>query len=752
MFTAVIVIEHFITCTEKGQDNLTRNTVKRKHIGKWLSSALALILMLTATIPNIAHAAEDVVTGIEFDYWESDYDSSSSSLKMYVEDDKVNLSVLADISGSTSQKDVTSQATWKTSNANYVKVDKGVLTGTGKGTATITATYGKYTIKINATSDYIYDQVTLQQKGIDAPTSTDVEIGETVRYTLKGTNSSGSEDITTEAVWTSSNSSIATVDDGSITLLGTGTVTITAKYKGKSDSIKLNVTSPYKSIKISKGDLLEFEIGDEDVTLSAEAALKTGGTINVTDTADWASGDSSIAKVNKGVVEAVGAGKTTITVSSKGVSASIDVIVRAPYQSIRLTPNKEYHLQLQDAPVQITADVLSNSNEISNVTALANWTSSNEYAATVSGGLVTPKAVGTTKITASHRGVSSSITFTVYPSVNNMTADIEKIDGLVGGSGDLPVITTKAFDGSHVDISKLVKWTSKDEKIAVIENGKWTAKAVGETVLTAQVGQHKVEVKLIVHKKPVKLQIDAGKVISLIIGKEAEMPSVTVINEDGKEVDVTDSVTWKASSDSILLLKGKMKGLDAASVTLTASYLNKTDTVKVVIEEEIVKLVVDPSSIELNPGRSKTIKVTGYYESGDKVSLGSKMNWTVSPSTLASVNGATIKALTTGSGKITGTYQGKKVELSIVVSPKLKSLTISEKSAKLTIGATHALQVTANYTTGAPVNVTNTAVWTSSKPSVATVVNGKVTAKGKGSATIKASFDGKTVSFRVTVK
>jgi len=724
---------------------------KWKTAGKWLSASLALMLFLT-TMSGMAHAADDVVTGIEFDYLDSDYNNSTSSLTLFVEDDKVNLTVLASIAGSSSTKDVTAQATWKTSNANYVKVDKGVLTGTGKGTATITATYNKFSISIKATSDYIYDKVTLLQNGTDTPASLDVEIGQPLRFTLSGSNNSGSEDITDDAVWTSSSTNVATVEDGEVTLKGVGTATITAKFKGKSDTVKLNVTSPYKSIKLSEEKLLEIEIGADDRELKLEASPKTGGTIDVTDSAAWTSGNSSVATVKDGVVSAVGAGKTTITATIKGLSVSLDVIVRAPYQSIRLSPEKEYHLQLQDKPVQITAEVLSNSNVTSNVTTAAQWTSSNEYAATVSNGLVTPKAVGTTKITATHKGVSSSITFTVYPSVNQIAVDVDKIDGMTGGSGDLPAVQSTSFDGSKVNISKLAKWTSADESVAVIKDGKWVAKDVGETTLTAKVNDLEVKVKLIVHVKPVKLQIESGKVISLVIGKEQKLPSVTVINETGEEEDVTDSVQWKASSDNLLLLKDKMKGLDPASVTLTATYLNKTATVKVQVEEEIVKLVVEPSEIELNPGRSKTIKVTGYYKSGDKVSLGSKMNWTVSPATLASVNGASVKAITTGSGKITGSYQGKTVEISIVVKPKLKSLSLSEKSIQLKPGATHTLKLTATYTTGSPVVVTSSAVWTSSKTSVATVVNGKITAVGKGSATIKASFEGKTVSFRVTVK
>lgn len=730
---------------------LDRWIVSLRQGQKWLAAAL-VITLITTSMTGIAYAAEDKVTGIEFEYESSEYNSSTSSFELFVEEDKVNLSVLATISGSTSQKDVTSLATWKSSNTSYVKVDKGVLTGVGKGTATISATYKDYKISIKATSDFVYDSVTLMENDKAAPAKSEVEMGQSLIYTLNGSKDSIVEDITSEAVWTTSNSSIAKVDDGTIELVGTGTVTITAKLKGKSDSISLVVSSPYKSISVSSDKQIELEVGEDDKQLQATVVLKADGKVDtITDSALWTSANPNIASVEKGLVKPVGPGKTTITVSHLGVTTSIEVVVRTPYQSIRLSPEKEYHMLLQDKPLQIKAEVLDNSNDTDNVTDSAEWTTSNVVVATVSNGLVTPKAVGTTKITASYKGVTRSIDVTVYPSVRGITLDVESIDSFANSNGDLPTVTGKLFDGSQVDVSKLVQWSSKDEKIAVIENGKWSAKDLGKTVLTAKIANYEVDVELIVHVKPLKLVAEV-KDLSVILGKDTAYPSVVVINEDGEEEDISKKVKWKTSSDNLLLKSDSIKGLEASTVTLTATYLNKSTTVKVKIEEEFVKLVAEPEILELNPNRSKSIKVTGYYKDGRSVVLSSKINWTVSPSTLASVKGSSIKALQVGTGVVSGSYQGIKVSFPIKVTPKLKSLSISDKSAKLAPGGTFTVKLTANYTTGNPVVVTEAAVWTTNKASVATVKDGKITAVGKGSATIRANFDGKTTTIRVTVK
>lgn len=251
--------------------------------------------------------------------------------------------------------------------------------------------------------------------------------------------------------------------------------------------------------------------------------------------------------------------------------------------------------------------------------------------------------------------------------------------------------------------------------------------------------------------KPLKLLADV-KDVSIILGKETPLPTVTVINEDGEEEDVSSRVKWKTTSDNIVLKETTMKGLEVSSITLTATYLTKSVTVRVKIEEEIVKLVVEPATVEIYPGKSKSVKVTGYYKSGKQVSLGSKMNWESGNPSIATVSSTSVKGAAVGTTKITGSYQGNTVIVPIVVSQKLKSLLLSTKSVQLSKGGVYDAKLQANYTTGNPANVTGAAVWTSSKASVATVVSGKIVAIGKGTASIKATYAGKTVTIRVTVK
>ncbi|MHA7967089.1 Ig-like domain-containing protein [Paenibacillus sp. CAU 1782] len=718
------------------------------------------VLLAASLILNgwtgIANAAEETVTGVEINYDASDYDNSSSALNMYVEDDKVTVNLFASISGSSSKKDVTSEATWKTSSSTVVKVDKGVLTGVGSGTATISATYKGYTASIKATSQFIYDEIVLMDGDDEAPaTISDIKLGESLNYTLIGRKDNKSTSIASEAVWTTTSSSVATVDEGKITLVGTGTATITAKYKGKSDSVKITVTSPYKSIELVaplENGVLELEVGTDDKVLTAVASPKTGGTTDVTQDATWTSGNAKVLTVVKGVVTPVAPGKTKITVSHLGVTSSIDVVVRTPYQFIKLTPEKELHIQMQEAPIQVQAEVLNNSNISYPVTTLADWTSSDVLIATVVNGKVTPRSPGTVKITAAYKGVSRSIDVVVYPSITKITAEKATLDGFKGLNGDLPKLSATTFDGSTIDVTKLATWTVSDVNIATIEGSKWEAKTIGEVTLTATIQGYQTQVKLIVHVKPLKLLID-NKDLSIVIGKTVNLPKVTVVNEDGEEEDITTSVVWTTKSDNIVIKDTTMRGLEASTVALTGTYLNKSVSIRIKIEDEIVKLVAEPTQVELNPGRTKTIKVTGYYKNGKTVSVGSKVNWSIAQTAVAVLNGSSgVKAVAPGATILTGTYQEQTVQIVVIVKPKLKSLQLSAKSVQLSPGSSQTISLQAVYTTGTPVTVTDSAVWTSSKPGVATIKDGKITAIAKGSTSIKATFDGKSVTIRVTVK
>lgn len=723
---------------------LNRQASPAKHYRPWLTVILAFVLTLSS-FAGIANA-DEVVTGVSFD-------DAPSPAVLYVDDDTIQLHVDATIQGATSVKDVTTDSTWTSSNSSIVKVSGGLLTGLSSGTATISAAYKGYKTTLSVTVKYLYDSVTLTDGSTDLSTTATANLGDTLSYKLIGAASGqDNEDVTDNAAWSSLNTAVATVDDGKITLLSAGDTTIVAKYKGRSDSVKLTVSSPYKSIKIPMDDeLLEMTTGDDPVTLDAIAEDTDGSSNSVAASAQWASSNAAVVTVSKGVVTPVGSGVATITVSYLGASSSVSVVVRPAYEALRLTPKADLHLTLQDASVTLTAEALKGAATAEDVTSAATWNSSNVYVATVKNGVVSPKGVGTTIIKVTYKGVSQQLSVTVYPTVTTVKAAKDTVDAFLDDTVTLPSVSAESISGETVDVTNLTSWTSSDTDVVDKVDGKWKAKKLGTATLTGTIQSKSVTVTVNVHEKPLVLTPDQTYA-SVVLGKEAKLPAITVTYESGNEEDVTSLVTWKSSSASLLVKAPNMKGLVASNVTLTATYLGKSTVIRVTIEEEITKLFVDNSALTLNPGRSKSVKVTGIYKSGKNVSLAAKMNWTVDPETVASVKGSSIKALAEGTGKVTGSYQGKSIEIALTVVPKLKKLTGSTKTLTLAPEGKDSVKVTAEYDNGKITDITKTATWTSGNAKIATVDDGVVTAVAKGSTNIRATYNGKSVIIRVSVK
>jgi|GEM_PF-3213890 len=111
----------------------------------------------------------------------------------------------------------------------------------------------------------------------------------------------------TGVTWSSSDTSLATVNDGVVSLLKKGSVKISASKDGY-NTATYNITINEKAL--------------ESITITGSTSVNVGSTItltsNVTDV-NWSSSDTKIATVSSiGVVTGVAEGSTTITASKDG--------------------------------------------------------------------------------------------------------------------------------------------------------------------------------------------------------------------------------------------------------------------------------------------------------------------------------------------------------------------------------------------------------------------------------------------------
>ncbi len=146
-------------------------------------------------------------------------------------------------------RDITASATWVSSNTQVAIVSnatgsKGMATTLSQGTTLVTASLGGITspaITVTVTAPVLTSlSVT--------PSNPSIIIGGVLQFTATGILSDGTtEDLTSTATWTSSNTAVATISmfqgsQGSATTFNTGTTTITATSGSVSGDTVLTVT------------------------------------------------------------------------------------------------------------------------------------------------------------------------------------------------------------------------------------------------------------------------------------------------------------------------------------------------------------------------------------------------------------------------------------------------------------------------------------------------------------------------------
>lgn len=236
------------------------------------------------------------------------------------------------------------------------------------------------------------------------PSSTTLNVGASKAITAIIVPYNANQTVT----WTSSNTSIATVNsNGVVTAKAAGTATIGAKtINGYSAKCYVTVTTAPMSVSLNQ-TRLSIGVGANKLLYA------TVSPSNAVDTITWSSSNSAIASVSsRGNVEGKSAGTVIITAkTSNGHTASCTVTVTSVVNptSITVNPTKTT-LRVMKYKILSATILPSNATNASII-----WTSSNPSVATVDfTGTILGRSSGTTIITAeTQNGLKSICTVTV---------------------------------------------------------------------------------------------------------------------------------------------------------------------------------------------------------------------------------------------------------------------------------------------------------------------------------------------------
>jgi hypothetical protein len=395
---------------------------------------------------------------------------------------------------------ITTSVSWSSSNAGVATIiSSGLATGVATGTSTITATLGAISgsTTLTVTAASLCCCVLL-------PTTTSIAKGTTTSFTLTAVfTDNTTQDVTTTATWTSHKTTVATISNASPTQglakgVGSGTATISAALTVNgvtcSEDATLTVTpATLSSISvtpatatIAKGTAQQF---------TATGTYSDGSTQDISTLVTWGSSNTTAASVSTpGLATGLAAGTTTISATLSGKTGSaILTVTEATLTSITVTPGTAKIPK--GFKQQYTATGNFSDGTTQNLTTQVAWTSSNTTVATISdaagsNGLATVAAVGATTITAQFGTVTGTATLT------GGSATLTKI--LVSPSGPLNLsvgatvqltATGKFSDGTQMDITNQVSWSSSSRKVATVsETGQVHALVLGTTTIRARKG------------------------------------------------------------------------------------------------------------------------------------------------------------------------------------------------------------------------------------------------------------------------
>jgi uncharacterized protein YjdB len=410
-----------------------------------------------------------------------------------------------------------------------------------------------------------------------SPTTANLAVGVTQQFTANATYSDGTTaDVTSSATWTDANAKVATItSSGVATGIAAGSTTVTVAMGGVNGTATVTVPAPAKTLtSIAVSPATATIAAGATGQFTATASYSDGSTADVTAAATWVSANQAVATITAaGLATALASGSTNITATVTGVSGTAAVTVPQPppppvtVTSIAVTPPTATIAAAATQQFAATATYSDGSTAV--VTTTATWTSSKPTVATVSGsGLATAVAAGSTIVTASMSGVSSSpATLTVTPILSSIAVTPNTPTILVGATQQFTATATYS-DNTTKDITATATWKTATPAVATVSaTGLATGIAAGSTTVTATFNGKSNSATLNVTAITI-----TPSPATFAVGATQQF-TAKQNNPDGTTTDITTTATWTVANTAVatVVTGGLATGIAAGSTTITAS-------------------------------------------------------------------------------------------------------------------------------------------------------------------------------------
>ncbi|MCR5203473.1 MAG: Ig domain-containing protein, partial [Lachnospiraceae bacterium] len=462
--------------------------------------------------------------------------------------------------------------------------------------------------------------------------------------------------------WTTSNSSVCTVDSGKVYAVGEGTATIVAKTNNG-----YTASCVYQVIDNSTVEVISLILDRNSVVLTVGGTTTLAFNILPSNASNksvtWTSSNTSVATVSGGKITAVGEGTATITAktSNNKTSTCLVTVSKSNIEARSVSLDKTSLALIEGGTATLKATVQpSNASDKS-----ISWTSSNTSVALVSGGEVIAVGEGTATITATtSNGKKATCSVTVSKATVAVTGVSLNENTLPLAIGSSATLTATVAPSNATN--KTLTWTSSNTSVATVtSSGKVTGVTAGTATITVKTNNGKTDTCTVTVSPVAPTSVSLNKTsLNLNVGNSE---TLTATISPSNATDKT--LTWTSSNTSVATVSsnGKVTVVAVGNAVITVKTSNgKTASCSITgTPIAAISIALNKSSLTLYDGNSETLSATITPSNVTDKSL----TWTSSNTSVATVsNNGKVTAITKGTATITvKTVNGKTASCTVNV-------------------------------------------------------------------------------------
>lgn len=570
------------------------------------------------------------------------------------------------------------------------------------------------------------------------------------------------------------------VDNESIATIGKDTGVLTGKKKG---TVKVTATTKVGNISVSKSftviDAADgIELGKTSLDLNSVAPI-TGTKVTVKINPTTANqqfkltvtgADTTIATVSP-TNNGTGTGSFTVTpiANKEGTIIVTITSVDQPTMSAQCVVNiRKMVKSVTGVPVltnmvkgnEKTWTVVVNPNDASNDDII--WTSSDEKVVTVAPDAYNSKVAVVTAVGGGEATVKATSADNDKAYSEGKVKVVAGVEGITLDKTEMTIDTNmknEKFTATVTPVTatdKTVVWTCVPSTVATIDasTGVITPLTIGKAIVTATPVDQSGKPTTGALKATATLNVVNPIAVTGVSFKSAthtmDVKTTEKWTADIAPATATNkNVTWTTSNDKIATVDtlGNVTAVAAGKcdITVTTEDGSKSATCTLTVVTPATGITLDKTKADVKTGETVTLKATiAPADVTDKT-----VTWTSSDDKTATVKDGVVTGVKAGKATVTAsTANGKTATCEVTVTSSVATgIKLNKSDVAIELGKSETVTATVD-----PAAADQAVTWTTSDKAIATVVNGKITGTGKGTATITAATaNGKTATCVVTV-